>query len=337
MNNTLFVTQKRSDAIGIVDNAIKNELSYLKHNFDFLELYEKEKDKLKIIYNYFRSTCKLLWIARKYDQLYFSWENPFVIFVNFFYPKKHIIMTVHHVEDYRWKSKIWKLILNAVDKFIAISKFTKKQLIELWVKSENVTVNYNGISWEFYPEPIQHFQKFPYILYIGTESPRKNTNTLLEVFAMLNKKYPNTKLVKIGKPWEKQAQLLFDQKVKELNIKDSIIINREFVSTDNLRKWYSNALCYVSLSILEGFWLTIPEAMACGCPVVVSDIGPFREICEDSQILVDPMNKNAILAGIEKYINDESFKKNKIQEGIEKARRFNWKDNAKRLIQAIWF
>ena len=97
----LFVTWQRSDAIGIVDNAVKNELQKKNQLFDFLELYEKGRSTVKIIYNYIRNILKLLYTAKKYNTIYFSRENPFVIFIKFFYPKKKIIMTVHHVEEHR--------------------------------------------------------------------------------------------------------------------------------------------------------------------------------------------------------------------------------------------
>ena len=332
MKKILFVTWQRSDAIGIVDNAVKNELQKKNQLFDFLELYEKGRSTVKIIYNYIRNILKLLYTAKKYNTIYFSRENPFVIFIKFFYPKKKIIMTVHHVEEHRWKSKIWELIFKSVTTFIAISQFTKNQLMQLGIDEKDIVVNYNGIGKMYYPEPLKDFQSFSYFLYVGTEIPRKNTDTLLKAFAILYKKHPNIKLVKIGKAGTKEAQQNFDKKVEELAIQKAVIVKRDYISNDELRKWYSNALSYISLATLEGFGLTIPEAMTCGCPVIASNIWPFKEICWESQILVDPMDINQVVLWWEKYIKDSNFRKQMSIEGRGVAQKFSWEKNVEQLI-----
>lgn len=331
MKKILFITQKRNDAIWIVDESVKKELKNLEHNFDFLEIHEKWKSNLKVIINYIKNFFLLRKKCFKYDTLYFTWENPYAIFVRMLYWRKKIVMTVHHVEDYWGNSIVWKLMIKCTDKFIAISNFTKDQLIWIGAKEENIFVNYNWISDIYYPEPVENFTGYPYILYVWTEVPRKNTDLLLEIFSEVYKKYPKLKLVKIWKAWSEEDKQRFDNKVKELKLEDCIVVKRNFVEDDELRKWYSNALCYISLSKLEWFWLTIPEAMACWCPVIASDIWPFREICGDDEILVNLVGRESIIESIKKYVKEMEFRKEQSKKWIICAKKFNWVKNAKEL------
>lgn len=333
MKKILFINQKRNDAIWIVDESVKKELKKINHPFDFLEIHEKWKWTREVIKNYIRNIFLLRRKCFKYDKIYFTRENPYGIFVRMIYRRKYIVMTIHHVEDYRWKTIVWKLIFRTTNLFIAISEFTKSQLVELWVNSDKILVNYNWISDIYYPEPIKDFTEYPYILYVWTEVPRKNTSLLLEVFSEVLKKYPELKLVKIGKPWTEEDKIIFDNKIRELKIEDSVVIKRNYIEDNELRKWYSNAICYISLSKLEWFWLTIPEAMACGCPVIASDIWPFKEICGDDEILVNLDNKELIIDSIKKYVKDIEFRKEQSKKWIICAKKFNWLKNANYLLK----
>ena len=219
-----------------------------------------------------------------------------------------------------------------MDHFIVISQFTKDQLIAFWVKPTKITVNYNGISKSFYPEKLENFQDFTYILYVGTEVPRKNLKTLFSVFKVLHTAYPKLKLVKIGKPGTEEAKQETDQLIKVLWLSDAVLLHRKFISDDELRKRYSNALCYVSLATLEGFGLTIPEAMACGCPVLASRIWPFEEICQDESMLIDPLDEEKIIDKFKIYLEDQNFRALKSREWLMKVERFDWKKNVKNLV-----
>ncbi len=332
MQKILFISQKRKDAIGVVDTSVKKELEKRKHTFDFLEIDNKWQSRPSIMYHYCKNIYTIIKKTRKYKKIYFSRENPYVIFVKFCYPAKKIYMCVHHVEAYRGQSLIGKLIIKSVDIYIAISQYTKEQLMEIGVQDKNIMVNYNGISDTYYPEKKEQFQKFPYILYVWTEIPRKNTDALLNVFANIHEQYPQIKLVKIGHAWSEKAKRNFDKKIQELHIENSVIIKREFMSEEELRKWYSNAECYVSLSKLEWFWLTIPEAMACWCSVIASNIGSFREICWNNYWLVDLDSYKGIVNEFRKILSNKELKKEKIAKGLQRAQKFNRKSNVQNLI-----
>lgn len=324
----LFVTQERKDAIGICDMYITQELKKLESTISFFSLIAKGTKKRDIIKNYIKNIWFLLQRAKSYATIFFSWENPYVIFLKLFFPQKKIILTVNHVEKYWWESIVGKLMLQSCSKFVVISEFTKNQLIDIGAKEKKIFVNYLWMSCNYFPEKIENYKPFPYILSVWTELPRKNIYMLLHAFKEITKKFPTIKLIKVGKAGTKEDEENTNTWIRKLKIQENIILKRNFITEEELRTLYTNAVCYVSVPTLEWFWMTIPEAMACWCPVVASSIPPFQEIIGNSQILVDPQNIHEIQAGIQKYISDSKLRENMSKEWIAIASRFNWKKTA---------
>lgn len=338
MEKILFITQDRSDAIWITDKNIIKELKKHKHNFDFLVIRKKWSGAINIIFNYFYNIFLIVFKSFKYKRVFFTWQNPYVIFLRLIYWGKFIIMTVHHVEDYWWKSFVWKLIFKSVDRFIAISNFTKKQLINHWVNWVDILVNYNWIGDIFYYEKDNDLEKLNYILYIWTEVKRKNFETLLLAFRDIIKNFPDVKLMKIWASWDKSQEEKINNMVVELGIEDSVVIDRKRKTDWEIRRYYSNSLIYVSLSNLEWFWLTIPEAMACKCPVIASGIDPFREILwEMKYAIVDQNDIESVKLKIEKYLWDKSFREKMWLEWKKLSRKFSWEKNVETLLDNIHF
>jgi glycosyltransferase involved in cell wall biosynthesis len=110
---------------------------------------------------------------------------------------------------------------------------------------------------------------------------------------------------------------------------------RDFIPDENLRKLYSNAICTVLVSTLEGFGLTIPEAMACACPVIVSNQMPHMELVGNNQVAVDPLNIDSVYNGILRIIEDTNLRNLNKQKALERAKLFNWDkcvDDIKKLL-----
>ncbi len=325
MKKVLYIHQKRNDAIGIVDN---EQIFRLKNHpdnpFDFLEIYPKWTKIYAVIYNYIRNFFLIIYKSFLYKQIYFSYENPYITGLKSIFPWKKIFMCIHHIEN--WGDNfIGKIILAIPEKIFAISHFTKQQILDRNISTEKIIVNYNGISEKFYPEKIKNFYPKKYILYVGTELPRKNLENLIYAFEIFHKKHPEILFVKIGQAgWEEHEQN-FDNFLKNFsNLQNNIILKREKMWYDELRKWYSNAEFYISVSKLEWFGLTIPEAIACECKIIASNIPPFREICTDKNLLVNPHNIEEIAKKMETTIK---WEQQKIQ-----LSRFNWNKNIKNLV-----
>ena len=110
-----------------------------------------------------------------------------------------------------------------------------------------------------------------YLLHVGSTIRRKRIDVLLRVFARVIRNFPGIKLMRVGGLTAEQSRL-----AEELGVTDKIITVSN-VSKAQLANIYRNALMVLQTSDAEGFGLPVIEAMACGCPVVASDIPPLRE------------------------------------------------------------
>ncbi|HHI02617.1 MAG TPA: glycosyltransferase family 1 protein, partial [candidate division Zixibacteria bacterium] len=98
---------------------------------------------------------------------------------------------------------------------------------------------------------------------------------------------------------------------------------------------YRNALLFVYPSLYEGFGLPPLEAMACGCPAVVSKTASLPEVCGDAAFYVDPYDTDDIARGMEALINDKALRQRLIQKGKEQARRYDWGLSARKMLDIL--
>lgn len=107
------------------------------------------------------------------------------------------------------------------------------------------------------------------------------------------------------------------------------VIRLGFVSDAQLRALYQRALCFIFPSFYEGFGLPPLEAMACGCPVVVSRAASFQEVCADAAAYCDPNDPIDIAQKIEGMVNETGQRRSFIERGKIRAGRFTWERTAK--------
>ena len=108
------------------------------------------------------------------------------------------------------------------------------------------------------------------------------------------------------------------------------------ISDEELVRLYNQAECFVFPSLYEGFGLPPLEAMACGCPVLVSDIPVEREVCGDAALYFNPLEPSEILRMITQYLsNADVIKETMRQKGYDNIQRFSWEKSAKVLIKIV--
>jgi glycosyltransferase involved in cell wall biosynthesis len=108
-----------------------------------------------------------------------------------------------------------------------------------------------------------------------------------------------------------------------------------FVNNEELAGLYRKASCFVYPSLYEGFGLPPLEAMACGCPVVVSNVTSLPEVCGDAGFYVNPLDVESIAAGIEKVLRDGELRQSMIEKGLERAKLFSWEKAAKEHLKVF--
>jgi len=213
------------------------------------------------------------------------------------------------------------------DQIIAISEFTKKEIIRLCgIDGEKIKVIYLGVDREKY-RPMRRFEcrkKFglksdeKLILVVASNLPHKRMDLTKRIFDDVRKAYPDVKLIKIG-----YGDILHGDG----------IINLGWVREEDMPALYNTADVFLHTAEYEGFGLPVLEAMACGIPVVVSKKASLPEIVGDSDSLVDIDAENCVDIFKEKIIAQLNKLPSPLMEPISKQ--FSWVFTAKDTIQPL--
>ncbi len=242
-----------------------------------------------------------------------------------------------------YQLKSWtKQSVKKSKKIIAISKFTKKDIIANYqVEKDKVIVAHPGFtktkaSTEILSNSAKNILdiKSDYLLYLGTMKPSKNIEGLIKAYNILfsENKIKNTKLVIAGKKgWLYQS---IYNLVKELDLEKHVIFTG-FVSDSEAEKLIKNAKAFVMVSFWEGFGIPVLEAMSLGVPVICSNAGSLPEITNKTAILVDPKNHKQIAQEIERILNDKQLRTALIKKGKARAKVFDWQNCSKIILDTV--
>jgi glycosyltransferase involved in cell wall biosynthesis len=167
-----------------------------------------------------------------------------------------------------------------------------------------------------------------FILFVGTREPRKNLDGLLHAYLALPQHVRNeSKLVLVGpRGWEHDVDERMAQKIGKS------VVNLGYVDRQRLAYVFNLATLLVFPSLYEGFGLPPLEAMACGCPVIVSKAASLPEVCGDAAYYVDPKNVDSIAGGIDKMLDDKALRESLIAKGIERVKLFNWEKTTRQTL-----
>ena len=177
----------------------------------------------------------------------------------------------------------------------------------------------------------------PFVLALGTIQPRKNYVRLIQAFAQVVGRW-----WQIGAAWMGDVNLviaggkgwMFDDifaEVKRLDLENRVKFTG-FVDEADLPALYSAAAIFAYPSLYEGFGLPVLEAMACGTPVIGANVSSVPEVIGDAGLLVDPLDVDAIAAGLIGLLKDASARDAFLRLGLERAAQFTWEKAARQLL-----
>lgn len=237
------------------------------------------------------------------------------------------ITTVHDLVFARYPSTVDPLIRRTQEKrlnrlrdndtfIIADSLSTQLDLQNLFhIDSTRIRVIYPGINQCYHPQSkkeidrVKKKYKLPdqYLLSVGTQEPRKNLERLVKASELLN-----LPLILVGRyGWGDKTRTV------------------GFIPDNDLPAMYAGATVFAYPSLYEGFGFPVLEAMACGTPVVTSNISSLPEVAGDAGILVNPLSVKAITRGIEQAITS---REKLIQKGYNQVKKFSWRATAQKLV-----
>jgi len=244
-----------------------------------------------------------------------------------------------------WQLKIWSAISIFVSKSVfAISNSTKDDIVRHYPSAKDkiyvTPLAYDALKFNL-SIPLKDVRRVgsrysivqDYVLYLGTLKPSKNIESLVEAFSRITNKDLRIKLVIAGKKgW------LFEpifEKVKKLGLASRVIFT-DFVEEKDKPALIKGAKVFVLPSFWEGFGLDALNAMACGVPVVASNVGSLPEVVGEAGVLVDPGSIDSIAAGIKGVLLAPPAKYNRMVEaGLSQVKKFSWEKTARETLKVI--
>ena len=222
-------------------------------------------------------------------------------------------------------------------RIIAVSQSTKNDLIRyLGIPDERISVVYEGIDHSLFRPMSYRIYNYPYILFVGSEQPRKNFTTLLKAFSQLKSdpKFKELKLVKVGNAGGQEADFRGQTMavVESLNLSSEVIFT-DFVLEADLPAYYSGAEVFVLPSLYEGFGFPVLEAMACACPVITSNTSSLPEVTGKAGIMVDPHDTDSLAQTIKIVLTNSELSDNMIRKGLEQSKKFTWEKTAEQTLE----
>lgn len=253
----------------------------------------------------------------------------------------HTVPNVYDPVMYGWWFLLEKVIMQAADRVISISKvMTEDFRRHVKYPIDQVRTIYHGVNEKFRIETDQarlararEEYELPehFILFVGHLYPQKNFSVLARALARLRDSIPH-RLIIAGRPrWKADADLRL---IQELGLTDRVDF-LHFVPNDDLPLVYNLADCFVYPSLYESFGLAQLEAMACGCPVVGANAGAIPEITGGAAMLFDPYSPEDLARAILTVTGDAEMRRELVNRALVRVRDFTWERAARETLDVF--
>ncbi len=224
------------------------------------------------------------------------------------------------------------------DAIITVSSETAKNVDRvLNVNRDRVTIIPNAVDPLFRPHPEEQSQAFRTqinvppdtfcLLNVGGNHPRKNLTTILKAFNILKQKGLSVQFWKVSDDFTDE-----DKGFIQINNLEDSIKYLGYLDKAALVKAYNAASVLVAPSFHEGFGITLLEAMACGTPVITSNVSAMPEVVNDAGILVDPKNSQAIADAVCRLQSDPIYYQELRDKGLKRVQAFTWENVAEQVV-----
>jgi glycosyltransferase involved in cell wall biosynthesis len=264
-------------------------------------------------------------------------RRPAVYFTPGFNPplssKVPVVFTIHDLIHLRFKEEgsflkemYYRYVVRPAARksarLLTVSEYSKQEILD-WtgLSGERVRVVYNGVSPAFTARGYAYTPRYPYLLCVLNAKPHKNLERTLEGFAQSGVSSEIGLLLRMS-----PSQQIFDF-LHKLGLRDRVEFIGQ-VSDEELAALYRGAVALLFPSLYEGFGLPPLEAMACGTPVLTSNLTSLPEVVGDAALLVDPYDVEAIAHGIRRLVEDSALREELRRKGLERAKLFTWERTA---------
>ncbi|MCS7179008.1 MAG: glycosyltransferase family 1 protein [Anaerolineae bacterium] len=259
------------------------------------------------------------------------------------------VVTVHDVAPFFFPGRRWGLSRLAWEvawrgtqraaHWIAISDFTHSELrARAGQNPPPISRIYYGVEAHF--RPLSKHEQGGWrakwgardsriVLHVGHCQPRKNLERLLTALALLTRGGMDFQFFQVGGIFTAPQQGL----IERLGLRERVYQINRLSDDTQLVGLYNIADVLVLPSLYEGFGFPALEAMACGTPVVVSNVASLPEVVEDAGLLIDPHDPQAIAEAITRVLSDPALAEELRQRGLERAKMFTWEKTARETLK----
>ncbi len=271
------------------------------------------------------------------------------------YHPKNTIVTVHDIafelypELFTWFNRTYlkffsRYVTRVATKIVTVSEATKKDLVKHYgANPDKINVIYLGYDSHVY-KPLMYEQVQgvldeyglsykKYLMFVGTLQPRKNIIRLVQAYEKIaSRHHIEEKLVIVGKKGWMWGPILKEIETSECKERIKVL---DYAPEEHLPALYNGASLLTLPSMYEGFGIPPLEAMACGTPVVVSNISSLPEVVGEAGELVDPNSVDSIADGLLRVLTDRKLQEGLSQLGRNRAKQFSWETCARKTLKLI--
>lgn len=213
---------------------------------------------------------------------------------------------------------------------LTVSEFSRQRVIEWSGMPKEKVINVgNGVDASFQKKGVEHKPGYPYFLYVGNRKPHKNVTRLLKAFA-ISGLANDIKLVLSGEPDKEIIQIVTNYQLQ------TSVVFAGVLNDTALAERYRGAIALLLPSLYEGFGLPLVEAMACGTPVLTSNITAMPEVSGGAALLVDPLSIGEISAGMKIIVSDNQVRQKMIANGLDQAKKYSWETTAEKIRNVLY-
>ncbi|MEM9449991.1 MAG: glycosyltransferase family 1 protein [Cyanobacteria bacterium P01_E01_bin.6] len=255
------------------------------------------------------------------------------------------VVTVHDVIPLRFPKRLSPLtlysryyvpqVLRQADHILANSEATAQDVMDFFdIPAAAITpipLAYDADHFRMLDLPKQN-----YFLVLGRPDPHKNIHRVIEAFAQLLHQCPKQSEVELwlaGTPDPTFTPQLITH-AEDVGIADQVKI-LDYVSYEALPTLLNQAIALVFPSLWEGFGLPVLEAMACGTPVITSNLSSLPEVAGDAALLVDPYDVGAIALAMGTILTDDTARHDLRTAGLERVKQFSWEKTGQRTVDVL--
>jgi glycosyltransferase involved in cell wall biosynthesis len=212
---------------------------------------------------------------------------------------------------------------------LTVSEYSRNEIAQWAAVREDKIVNVgNGVGEPFSPAGEKYDPGYPYLLYVGSRKPHKNLSRLLQAYSIAGV-HKEVLLLISG-----EADPQMATEVNRLGL-DRRVVFRDLSADQQLAAAYRGAVAFLFPSLYEGFGLPPLEAMACGTPVLTSNVCSLPEVVGDAALLVDPKEVGDIAHGMNRLVEDREVRGDLSARGLLRAKKFTWAETARKTQQAL--